>query len=651
MSKPMRNRTSAAVTNRTATQRVPRLVALLIAAIAMIAGVAPAVSAQSEDDRPFVVLEGRGWGHGRGMGQWGAQGYAKDQGWSSPQILDHFYGGTRAGTLAEAISPVEPAVNPDAVRVEIRAQRGNAMRLILGSGTMEVVDLATGELLTTTQPGEAVKLQVNGVGGLNMSVSDSCGGAETPVAVFTQPAIEVRAITEATGADGLLRLCKPNGSSNWYSGVMRAHNIGGQTRTVNVLPLEELLRGIVPREVPASWEPAALEAQSVAARSYAAAGDTRQLPYADSCDTILCQVYEGRFRQSAPDASVDAVNHPRTDAAILATAGLIRIHNDTNEIARTEFSSSTGGYSAGGDFPAVEDTGDSVDGNKRHMWSKAVDLGPLEARTGLGNLDDVQVTERNGFGPDGGRVLEVTFVFERGTTTMTGNEARREFGLFSDWFTPGPVTRSFSGSDAALYVIGIYELFLGRPATPSEQARWIDAVDAGRRQELTDGLSLSDEWAGVVVDDLYQSALGRSADEEGREHWRGQIAAGVRVEDIGTLFYGSAEYFERAGGTNERFIQSLYTELLGRDADPEGLNFWVGRLENEGWTPADVARGFYESIESRRSRVINLYQRILNRDPDAAGLEYWAEQLLTTDDIRLASQLAASEESYIIRTP
>src|SRR4030088_142765 len=44
-----------------------------------------------------VLLTGHGWGHGRGMGQWGALGYALDHGWDYQQILDHFYGGTVAG--------------------------------------------------------------------------------------------------------------------------------------------------------------------------------------------------------------------------------------------------------------------------------------------------------------------------------------------------------------------------------------------------------------------------------------------------------------------------------------------------------------------------------------------------------------------------
>ena len=46
-----------------------------------------------------VVIEGTGNGHGRGLSQWGAYGYAVDHGWDWRQILEHYYGGTRAGTI------------------------------------------------------------------------------------------------------------------------------------------------------------------------------------------------------------------------------------------------------------------------------------------------------------------------------------------------------------------------------------------------------------------------------------------------------------------------------------------------------------------------------------------------------------------------
>ena len=60
----------------------------------------------AEPEEELVLsLDGHGWGHGRGMGQFGALGYAIDFGWSSAQILDHFYGDTTACLLYTSPSP------------------------------------------------------------------------------------------------------------------------------------------------------------------------------------------------------------------------------------------------------------------------------------------------------------------------------------------------------------------------------------------------------------------------------------------------------------------------------------------------------------------------------------------------------------------
>lgn len=46
-----------------------------------------------------IVIEGKGFGHGRGLGQYGALGYAVDDGWTYEQILDQYYGNTTFGEI------------------------------------------------------------------------------------------------------------------------------------------------------------------------------------------------------------------------------------------------------------------------------------------------------------------------------------------------------------------------------------------------------------------------------------------------------------------------------------------------------------------------------------------------------------------------
>ncbi len=233
-----------------------------------------------------------------------------------------------------------------------------------------------------------------------------------------------------------IQRCVSSTRTSYYRGELRAvHNDGAQ-RTVNAVAVESYLRAVVPLEMPASWAllgdgtgAEALQAQAVSARSYALAEN--RTSYARTCDTISCQVYGGRATRNGD--TITSNEHPLADAAILATAGLVRSRD--GEVARTEFSSSTGGWTAGGVFPAVEDLGDGIDRNPNHDWTVSIAIATVEQRWGGRQLDQISVTERNGLGEDGGRVETVELRFGDEVFTMTGNEFRRAFGLKSDWFT------------------------------------------------------------------------------------------------------------------------------------------------------------------------------------------------------------------------
>lgn len=630
----------------------------LLAALALVLGLAvlPSTVQPAAAELPDqLVFDGRGWGHGRGMSQYGAQGYAKNAGWSSTQILDHYYGGTTAGRWQDAAS--RPA-NPDAVRIRLRGSEGKDFRATVTNGTLATSDLGGLQLPSGTK---AIHLTRKDTGGFDVytATKTTCAGAD-----FTRlgntgstTSVDVTPTVAYTGnAADMIRLCtqyegnSPGGTSIWYPGVLRTHLAGAVQHTVNITTIEQQLRSVVPNESPSSWEIAALEAQTVAARSYALAGDSRWAG-ADTCDTIFCQVYVGHFRLSngAPVATTAA----STDQAIRNTRDLVRL-TSSKAIARTEFSSSNGGYSAGGTFPAVKDDGDVI--SPRHTWKCTVPTSLLEARYGKGgSLSSFRVTERNGLGEWGGRVRQVVLGFGNGTTaTVTGNDVRstlnqgsctdatgRTFasGLLSDWFDLACVAE-------ATYIDDVHQLFLGRSATGADTERWCGPVRDGDRISLTEALSVSDEWAGVQIDQLYRKILGRPADAEGRAYWLEQVAGGLRIEDIAAQFYGSAEYFGANGSTNRSYVEALYLDLLGRPADAQGRDYWAGQLDRRAINRQRVAAEFYASIESRTDRVDALFAQILGRPADREGRNYWTEQLLTLGDVSLAAWLAASEEYY-----
>lgn len=202
---------------------------------------------------------------------------------------------------------------------------------------------------------------------------------------------------------------------------------------------------------------------------------------------------------------------------------------------------------------------------------------------------------------------------------------------------PGPTAR---------YVDDAHRLFLGRDAVTAEIDRWSPVVHRDDRPAMTRALVTSPEAAGFRVDELYRVILGREPDPTGRAHWIRGIGAGARLEDVAAGFYGSDEHFAQVGGTHRAYVDSLYQDILGRDADADGRDSWVARLDGGHIDRAGLARAFHASIESRRGRVRDAYATVLGRDVDPGGLDHWSEQLAVIGALDLAAQLAASPEYH-----
>jgi peptidoglycan hydrolase-like amidase len=124
----------------------------------------------------------------------------------------------------------------------------------------------------------------------------------------------------------------------------------------------------------------------------------------------------------------------RTTAAVVATAGVVR-RTASGAVARTEFGASSGGWTAGGAFPAVVDAGDAYSGNTSHGWRVVVSRSTVEAAyPGRGAFQGFSITNRNGLGEQGGRVTRVELRFVGGTLVQTGDQLRQKLALKSDWW-------------------------------------------------------------------------------------------------------------------------------------------------------------------------------------------------------------------------
>lgn len=195
------------------------------------------------------------------------------------------------------------------------------------------------------------------------------------------------------------------------------------------------------------------------------------------------------------------------------------------------------------------------------------------------------------------------------------------------------------------YVQRVHLLFLGRPADAGELPGLAHVVHTEGPAALTRRLALSPEWAGVRIDELYRDVLGREPDPGGQAYWLDQLARGRTLEAVAAGFYGSDEYYASVGGRDDRYVDSLYRELLERDPDATGRQQWLDQLAR-GDSRTQVADAFYGSAESRRQRVDGLYQEILARPPDPGGRAFWVERLPALGDVALASHLAASDELH-----
>ncbi|RMI13265.1 SpoIID/LytB domain-containing protein [Cellulomonas triticagri] len=452
-----------------------RLTAAVVAALLTATGLvalAPAASA-AEEVYPAPAsgswtVDGRAYGHGRGMSQWGAQGAAL-QGRTASQILDFYYPGTGTGSVAGQYVKATLAAFAPSATVTVWSPENRNIRM--GPINGEVV-LPPGRW-TVTMSGGTVTAEKR--------------------TVVNGPVVDRRTYSgvlrfESQNEYGMIVAASQSATTGrWYRGDLRIEPTSGTTFNVtNSLPMEDYLRSVVPRESPASWEPAALQAQSVAARSYAWWKVTRGQTL---CDTTTCQVYYGRGVANAAGALTTSYEHSRSDAAIAATNGQVRTYGGS--VAFTEFSSSNGGWTAAGSVPYQVAKADpwtgSAPGDTVTAWTAtlAVSRVAQSCPGSGGTLRNLVVTGRTGNGPLGGRISQVRLECSTGNATVN----TPAFGLRSSWWQPR-ATAPVLGSPAFSATTIDHGAQMSIGVTPNLAMSWtLTVVDrsTGRRVTQTTG--------------------------------------------------------------------------------------------------------------------------------------------------------------------
>jgi stage II sporulation protein D len=335
------------------------------------------------------VVKGHGFGHGVGMSQYGAYGFAK-HGADYRSILGHYYKGTA----------IDQANGARIVRVLIDVSGGD----VAFGGAVR----ACGRAL---DPSRRYRAHRAGGGvvlrGTRRRVLASCGRKLRAVG---------RGRIEIAGA-GLYR-----GALE----VVPTASDGGSLNAIDALPVDQYVKGVIPNEMPSSWPQQALRAQAVAARSFALSVEVGGNGF-DLYGDTRSQVYGGIASETAA-----------TDEAAAATAGQVVTYG--GQVAQTYFSACSGGHTEsvqnvffGPPVPYLVGVPDPYDYYcPLHSWTLRFSEARIGARLGRyldGQLKRIVVTER-GVSP---RILWARLYGSGGVTKIRGDQLAAALGAYDRW--------------------------------------------------------------------------------------------------------------------------------------------------------------------------------------------------------------------------
>lgn len=395
------------------------------------AEIAPPAAGSTPTPLPdSVTFYGRGYGHGVGMSQYGARGRAL-AGQDAATILAHYYQGTTLGRIDPATS----------VRVLVlsRWTATDAHPLeIAGSVAPWTID----GIGAAYPPGSRLRLAwstATAPAGWRLTVTADDGSL-----LFDGPAPAAPGATELVvrpgSIDGRLQVVSKATRFNVYRGALYLVLTPGLSRVsvVDEVALDAYLGGVVPVEMPATWPAAALQAQAVAARSFAARRLHPATSFYDVPDTSASQLYRGVLAEK-----------PQTNAAIAATAGQVLLSGSS--IINALFDSTGGGatesnenvyttasgrvvarpvsYLRGSSDRAPDGTAYDASSPYATWSTRAYARSQLsswfaaDARTNVGDLIALDLHDRG----VSGRLISVTLIGSAGTRHVSGEVFRAVF--------------------------------------------------------------------------------------------------------------------------------------------------------------------------------------------------------------------------------
>ncbi len=201
------------------------------------------------------------------------------------------------------------------------------------------------------------------------------------------------------------------------------------------------------------------------------------------------------------------------------------------------------------------------------------------------------------------------------------------------------------------FIKGLYRLILGRDADAGGLAYWLNTMSTSgtslqEREEIVEqGFWNSYENRAREVNGYYETFLGRPADPQGLGFWIGQLQNGEDETDVVAYFLLQQE---AAKLSNSAWLTNLYKGALGRSPDPVGFPFWLTKLNSNQLTRTQVEQDFVFGVEAAGAAVDSFYIDFLGRVPDPPGRASWVKEITskTVTYASVAEGILASDEFF-----
>lgn len=212
------------------------------------------------------------------------------------------------------------------------------------------------------------------------------------------------------------------------------------------------------------------------------------------------------------------------------------------------------------------------------------------------------------------------------------------------------------GTQNQRYINDVFFELLNRPADPGALNFFAPQLAAGTSKEAiclqiegSVNANGRNEYNDNQTNIIYQEFLGRDATlnelNAAQALLTNNPTTGSSLQAIKANVIASADYFTKAGATDVGFVQSMYRDILNRNPDQGGQNFYLSIVSSQGRLAA--VSDMLGQVEAIDDLLVNYYTIYLNRPADQPGQTFYRGELQANAQLQLIiNQFLGSTNEY-----